>query len=89
MAMPRFEHGVAFVGEQLLVFGGFDIVYNCLAEVSRVLYKIARAAVRRWRLGTRRQRDGSSPIWNWKLAGLNLERSLFTPIQSYVAVLKS
>jgi len=33
MTTPRFEHGVAFVGEQLLVFGGFDTVYNCLAEV--------------------------------------------------------
>jgi len=33
MAMRRFEHGVAFVGEQLLVFGGFDPIYNCLAEV--------------------------------------------------------
>ena len=33
MALPRFEHGVAFVGEQLLVFGGFDTAYNCLTEV--------------------------------------------------------
>ena len=41
--MRRFEHGVAFVGEQLLVFGGFDPIYNCLAEVSRVL-QIATAA---------------------------------------------
>jgi len=33
MSMPRFEHGVAFVGNELLVFGGFDTAYNCLAEV--------------------------------------------------------
>jgi len=33
MSVPRFEHGAAFVGDQLLVFGGFDLTYNCLTEV--------------------------------------------------------
>ena len=42
--MPRFEHGVAFVGEQLFVFGGFDTTYNCLTEVSRI-FQIATAAL--------------------------------------------
>ena len=35
--MPRFEHGVAFVGNELLVFGGFDTAYNCLAEVGAIM----------------------------------------------------
>ena len=45
MSMPRFEHGVAFVGNELLVFGGFDTAYNCLAEVGAIWVSFCRAGI--------------------------------------------
>ena len=40
MSTPRFEHGVARIGEQILAFGGFDASYDCLTEASfKVLYQ--------------------------------------------------
>ena len=40
MSTPRFEHGVARIGEQILAFGGFDASYDCLTKASfKVLYQ--------------------------------------------------
>ena len=65
MSKPRFEHGVARIGEQILAFGGFDASYGCLTKASfKVLYSIAALS--------------KVDVWNpetltWKPAGFELE----------------
>ena len=89
MSTPRFEHGVARIGEQILAFGGFDASYDCLTKASfKVLYQ-SKLLFQRWMSGTQRRRHGSLLALNSKLEELSLQQSLSLRIQPCALILRS